>query len=113
MLSDSPKLAAAAMLLRRSSAGIEVYLVRRAPELEVLGGFHAFPGGRTEDADAEAPVRGAVEDVARRSTAMRELFEETGVLALPGAERIGAAERDTARRALIAGTAARWPELLR
>ncbi len=48
--------------------------------------------------------RGALSDDERASiaAAARELFEETGVLAVPGAERISRAERDEARRGLTA-----------
>src|SRR5262245_37599249 len=97
------RFAAAAMLLRRQGGRLEVYLVRRSPELEFLGGFDAFPGGGTETTDAV----GAAD--ARLATALRELFEETGVLALAGAERVPPAARTALRKALLAGEAARWP----
>jgi endoribonuclease LACTB2 len=99
--------AAAAVLFRRVAGELEVYLVRRSPALEFLGGFHAFPGGSTDDADAAAfPAEPRV------STAVRELFEETGVLALPGSQRVSVAERLELRKRLVAGESERWGEML-
>jgi glyoxylase-like metal-dependent hydrolase (beta-lactamase superfamily II)/8-oxo-dGTP pyrophosphatase MutT (NUDIX family) len=61
--------AAASVVLSRGSGSHEVYIVRRSEQLRFLGGFHAFPGGKAASDDAD-----------RRITAIRELFEETGVL---------------------------------
>ncbi len=48
--------------------------MRRAETLRFMGGFHAFPGGRAMPADG--PDAATAQPVA----AVRELFEETGVL---------------------------------
>jgi glyoxylase-like metal-dependent hydrolase (beta-lactamase superfamily II)/8-oxo-dGTP pyrophosphatase MutT (NUDIX family) len=75
------------VILVRFQPRCEVFWVLRAPVLAYLGGFHAFPGGRVSRRDAAVPATG-VDDAAeraRRVAAVRELFEETGVLlARPG-----------------------------
>lgn len=70
---------AAGVLLARP--GGEVYLVHRSPNLRFMPGFVAFPGGKVGDEDCAAPLPPA------QWCAIRELFEETGVLlgcAAPG-----------------------------
>lgn len=117
-----PRAAAVVILWRQGPDGTEVFWVRRGEPLRFAGGFHAFPGGKLEDADqAVSVVNVASEDTeappapAKRAAqvagAVRELFEETGVLLARGADRVSAAERREARRALLDGTAT-WPELL-
>src|SRR5207244_12448819 len=65
----SPRTAAAVILVRLSPMGeaIEVYWVRRAPQMMFQGGFYAFPGGPL-DPEEDARV-----------CAARELFGEVGV----------------------------------
>src|SRR5262249_44810624 len=67
---------AASVLL---AAGPEVFLVARAANLRFMGGFVAFPGGKVHEDDAvlAEPARGLS---AFHVAAVRELFEETGVL---------------------------------
>ena len=97
--------AASAILWRNASGGIEVFWVRRGEQLRFAGGFYAFPGGRVDEADAAVPLSGAEGlepmQAACAAAAARELFEETGVLAVPGAERIPAEALKAARRALL------------
>ncbi len=87
--------AAAVMVVRGHGAAREVLLVERSPELRFFGGYLAFPGGVCGPDDRE---HAGVHD-ALRLCAVRELFEETGIL-LPGS-RVPAAERDRLRRALV------------
>jgi ribonuclease/clavin/mitogillin len=70
---------AASVVLARSPGSCELFVVRRAENLRFLGGFTAFPGGKVavEDAALAESIPGA--DV-RQVAAIRELFEETGVL---------------------------------
>ncbi len=97
-----PAPAAAVILWRDGPAGREVFWVRRGRGLRFAGGFHAFPGGRLDDADAAVPVKGLRgREAALAACAARELFEETGVLVAGGAERLPRAERDEARRAIL------------
>jgi len=76
------------VILYRRRPQIEVFLVERSPELEFFGGYLAFAGGRVERADALVPVDGAEGiDPALRAAigcGLRELFEETGILATRG-----------------------------
>jgi len=66
----SPRSAAAVVLVREISE-LEVFWVRRAPQMVFQGGFHAFPGGQL-DPNEDARV-----------CAARELFEEVGVRLAP------------------------------
>ncbi len=102
----SPRDASTVVLLRPAppGAGVEVYWVLRAPTASYLGRFHTVPGGGVDRADAAIAVRGATGDEAQtRVAAARELFEEAGVLLARGERQPAQAERDAARRALLAG----------
>jgi 8-oxo-dGTP pyrophosphatase MutT (NUDIX family) len=93
MAEAEPRDAATVVLLRDSDAGIEAWLLTRIRQLVFAGGMAVFPGGRVDGADADLPfaeatLRYAVarmggSDVQARAVlgaAIRELFEETGVL---------------------------------
>ncbi|MFQ5519825.1 MAG: hypothetical protein ACE5FK_00365 [Candidatus Methylomirabilia bacterium] len=106
-----------------------MYVIRRHSKMRFLGGYYAFPGGKVDRSDvaAEALARssGLSAEAAERLlpsadgipalaywvTALRELFEETGVLiASDGSGRtVDPGDRDVAgrlercRKALIAG----------
>jgi 8-oxo-dGTP pyrophosphatase MutT (NUDIX family) len=115
----APKYAATVLLLR---PGPEVYLIRRAATMAFAAGMHAFPGGTVDPRDSAvlpgwagpAPADWATrlnlpEPTARAvvSAAVREVFEECGVLlAGPDADTVvgdvSGAEWETARLALIA-----------
>ncbi|TPW12403.1 MAG: Zn-dependent hydrolase-like glyoxylase, partial [bacterium] len=73
---------AAAVILVRNPMDPEIFWVRRQPHLAVLGGFHSFPGGRLDKGDDPAAygLGGTFEDAPLRFCALRELYEETGVL---------------------------------
>jgi glyoxylase-like metal-dependent hydrolase (beta-lactamase superfamily II)/8-oxo-dGTP pyrophosphatase MutT (NUDIX family) len=93
----TPKDAAAVVLLRRgtSAENPEVFWVRRSEKLAFLGGFHAFPGGQVDVADAAAQVKNSAdaETAAMIACAARELFEEVGVLVARGAEALTKGQR--------------------
>ena len=88
--------AATVMLLRDAAPSPEVLMVQRSVESEFLPDLYVFPGGRVDDADAEladrvvgrspADLTRRADDVdARRAVALyaaavRETFEEVGVL---------------------------------
>jgi glyoxylase-like metal-dependent hydrolase (beta-lactamase superfamily II)/8-oxo-dGTP pyrophosphatase MutT (NUDIX family) len=99
-----PVALAAAVVLHRRTPGLEAYWVQRRDELAYLGGFHAFPGGRVAREDRAVRVAGVDEPerAALLACAVRETFEETGVLLARGARRVSAARRDEARRAMLA-----------
>jgi ribonuclease/clavin/mitogillin len=118
-----PRPAATVVLLRESPAGLEALLTHRPATMAFAPGVHVFPGGRVDPADGAAPLvaRSAISTVeaaarlggdlapapalAAHVAAIRELFEEAGVLladvggSVPGrGARIGAA-----RSALVRG----------
>ncbi|GAB6900542.1 NUDIX hydrolase [Kineosporia succinea] len=94
-----PRAAATVALLRDGAEGIEVYLLRRVPKMAFAAGMYVFPGGSVDAADAVpgdawTGPSGDVwagrlgTDVTTASTlvraAVRETFEETGVLLASG-----------------------------
>ena len=70
---------AASVLLARGPGSREVFVVRRAPAVRFLGGFLAFPGGKVHSSDIEL-ARTTPGLTAQHVAAVRELFEEIGVL---------------------------------
>jgi glyoxylase-like metal-dependent hydrolase (beta-lactamase superfamily II)/8-oxo-dGTP pyrophosphatase MutT (NUDIX family) len=74
----NPIVAAASVLLTPGPGSPEVFLVRRSERLRFMGGFAAFPGGKVHRDDAALAARGPLDP--RQAAAVRELFEETGVL---------------------------------
>lgn len=79
----SSKQAAAVVVWRRTkSADLEVYLAQRAEHLAAFGGFWAFPGGSVDEDDAQLAIAHAACAQPLVAAAARELFEETGILAV-------------------------------
>ena len=111
----TPKDAAAVILLRHHTnpRDPEVFIVRRSEKLAFLGGFHAFPGGQFDPADAEALVENCsdVETRVAISCAARELFEETQVLVARGGDALTQGQRASLLDDLQAGRMT-WPALL-
>jgi endoribonuclease LACTB2 len=70
---------AASVLLTRERESYELFLVQRAENLRFFGGFTAFPGGKvgTEDVTLAGRAPGLT---GHHVAAVRELFEETGIL---------------------------------
>lgn len=81
-----PRPAATAVVMRDGEACVEVLLLQRHRSSGFVPGAHVFPGGRVDASDAVAPA--VAEDggttlepaVKYRVAAIREVFEETGVL---------------------------------
>ncbi len=90
--------AATVVLFREGPCGRELFWVRRSREVSMGGGFYAFPGGRIDAADADLAALHGIEPA--RISALRELFEETGVLLGKGSFQGGI---DAARRDLLEG----------
>lgn len=113
-----PKPAATVVLLREGENGLEVFLTRRPETMSFLGGFVVFPGGRVDAIDRSESVFARITGLddtpplpltdygdvpidprAFYAAAIRELFEEAGVLLLE--ERNGnPVSPDTAERLL-------------
>jgi 8-oxo-dGTP pyrophosphatase MutT (NUDIX family) len=93
---NGPTPAATVLVLRDGPAGPEVFMVRRREGTSSFSGAHVFPGGRVDESDAGAADAGWCdgvhhatrqlgdlspgEAVAYHMAAVRELFEEAGVL---------------------------------
>ena len=91
-----PRLASAIMLLRDTADGMEVFMVRRVIQSDFMPDVYVFPGGSVSADDHAAeqaenvctPVAPTVADPegrtrlgnGTRAAAIRELFEEAGVL---------------------------------
>ena len=73
------KPAATVMLLRDTGDGLEVFMLRRTNNAVFAGGMYVFPGGKVDAADGEG-------DEGFRVAAVRECYEEAGVLLAVDAE---------------------------
>ena len=128
------KASASVVPWRRRRGALEVFWVERSPELAFMGGWFAFPGGGRSRADAEVSTTGSPAGAALgppeagmpaevlagvelepvlaggiAATALRELFEETGILPLRSAAPGFDPEAD--RHRLLAGETA-FPALV-
>lgn len=110
-----PRPAATVVLLRDAPAGLEVFLMKRHGLSDVLGGAYVFPGGKIDAADAELDMAAHLDqplDVLHAGlnepgidlrtagavyvAALREAFEESGVLFAQGQALPGLADRAAA-----------------
>jgi 8-oxo-dGTP pyrophosphatase MutT (NUDIX family) len=72
--------AASAIVGRDGDDGLEVLVLERGGSSRFLAGYVAFPGGSTDETDAELARRlFGTEDEADRACAIRELVEEVGL----------------------------------
>jgi 8-oxo-dGTP pyrophosphatase MutT (NUDIX family) len=76
--------AATVLLLRDTPSGVEVFMQRRGAGAAFMAGAYVFPGGKLDPWDADpdgtlTDIPGA-EDAGLRMAAVREVFEEAGVL---------------------------------
>ncbi len=99
-----PRYAAAAILVNGDGADAETLFIRRSDKLRFMPGHHAFPGGRIDPGEPTSCVNGAPDEdeAVAIHAAVREVFEETGILCVRGQ----LPRRDTlatARRAHLAG----------
>jgi glyoxylase-like metal-dependent hydrolase (beta-lactamase superfamily II)/8-oxo-dGTP pyrophosphatase MutT (NUDIX family) len=120
----TPRLAATVVVVRPAGAGLEVLLTQRPSTMAFAPDVHVFPGGAVDpgDADPELIARSPLtaDEASRRlggepagreafalhMAAIRELFEEAGVLlADPVGRQASAAEVRAARSALLQGRA--------
>jgi 8-oxo-dGTP pyrophosphatase MutT (NUDIX family) len=100
-----PRPAATVVMLRDAGLGLDVFLIRRHGLSDVLGGAYVFPGGKVDATDARLDMATYVDQPVAQLhaalgeseldpltaaglyvTALRESFEETGVLYAAGAD---------------------------
>ena len=94
MPDPSPPRLSATILLLRDDPELQVLMVKRHYEIDFASGAYVFPGGKANDEDAD-PAWGAIcdgdfsgEEQAARISAVREAFEESGIiLARPETDR--------------------------
>jgi recombination protein RecT len=78
--------AATILLLRDTGQGVEVLMTRRSPTASFAPGAYVFPGGKVDAADAASPAGSdrrpgqSNEHLTQAIAAIRESFEELGVL---------------------------------
>jgi glyoxylase-like metal-dependent hydrolase (beta-lactamase superfamily II)/8-oxo-dGTP pyrophosphatase MutT (NUDIX family) len=98
----TPRPAATVLLLRDGAAGVEVLMTRRSPTASFAPGAYVFPGGAIDAQDAGAHAlaarRPGQDDVrlTQAIAAIRESFEELGVLLARHADGQPATARDVA-----------------
>jgi 8-oxo-dGTP pyrophosphatase MutT (NUDIX family) len=103
-------------LVRDGVAGVEVFMMRRTLSAVFVGGFYVFPGGAVDDADRHADVEARCDGLTDADAseqlqiergglafwvaAVRECFEEAGVLlaSRPDGTMIDFADDETAAR---------------
>jgi endoribonuclease LACTB2 len=96
-----PKDASAIILIKDD----KVLLAQRNPNLKFLGGWHAFSGGKLDKPDAEVEVKNC-QDVELQQfivCAVRELFEEVGVLIVRNGDKLTKGQRASLHDDLISG----------
>jgi 8-oxo-dGTP pyrophosphatase MutT (NUDIX family) len=103
--------AATVVMLRDAPGGLEVFLIKRHGLSDVLGGAHVFPGGKVDSGDALLDMQAHLDELPEHLhaalnepeldvleaagiyvAALREAFEETGVLYADGADSALAAQ---------------------
>lgn len=99
----TPKDASAVILLNET--GDQVLWARRNPQLVFLGGWHAFPGGKLEASDADVSVKNCADTELAKFIvcAVREAFEEVGVLLVRNGEKLTRGQRASLHDDLMSG----------
>lgn len=114
MTSDVPVRPAATVVLLDDAAGsLQVFMVRRHHAVAFMAGAHVFPGGRVDPGDRDAHpswcdlppdnAAAARPSDAVYAAAVRELFEESGVLLARDETGCAISLDDPARRARFDG----------
>ena len=118
---------ASTVVLLRDASVLETFLMRRAATMAFAAGMYVFPGGRVDDVDCDLDVRwtGTLPEADRMTAtegaarglivgAVREVFEETGVLlAVDDAGRVPAEDDHwEADRSLVAESSDALAEVL-
>lgn len=98
---NTPKDASAIILIKDD----KVLLAQRNPNLKFLGGWHAFSGGKLDKPDCDIEVKNCKDIELQRFIvcAVRELFEEVGVLLVRGGDKLTKGQRASLHDDLISG----------
>lgn len=99
-----PRPAATVVVAIQARSGLELLLLRRPGDARFGAGAWAFPGGAIDADDARAKWADRLPSVGEAAAcvaALRELFEETGILPVPACG-IGSDSLARARQALLA-----------
>ncbi|MDQ3322332.1 MAG: MBL fold metallo-hydrolase [Acidobacteriota bacterium] len=98
-----PRDASAVILLNQNFT--KVLWAQRNPNIKFLGGWHAFPGGKVETGDGEIKVKNCEDKDLEKFivAAVRECFEEVGVLLVRGGEKLTKGQRASLHGDLISG----------
>ena len=97
-----PRPAATVLLLRDGPQGFEVLMTRRSPSASFAPGAYVFPGGGIDQADAAAHAIAARrpdqsdQQLTQAIAAIRESFEELGILLARHADGSPATAADVA-----------------
>ncbi len=96
---------AAAVIMLRNPDDPEVYWIKRSKNLKFMGGFHAFPGGQRDANDSEISVANCDDsnEAAMMVCAVREIFEETGIMLARGVENLSLLRLEELRAELELG----------
>jgi len=124
-MSMVPRPAATLVLVRDQDSGMEVLMVRRTQSAAFVGGAHVFPGGGVDAADASTGLAACCEGLddteasrllgvergglAYWTAALRECFEEAGLLLAHGADGRYADLNDTQHQHVFE----KWRESIR
>lgn len=104
-IEEKDQLIDAAALIVVSADRRQILLAQRNPKLKFLGGFHAFPGGKQDSGDSPVGVLNISDSVVATSLvcAIRETFEETGLLLVRGGEKLTKGQRVSLHDDLLSG----------
>jgi glyoxylase-like metal-dependent hydrolase (beta-lactamase superfamily II)/8-oxo-dGTP pyrophosphatase MutT (NUDIX family) len=96
-----PKDASAIILIKDD----KVLLAQRNPKLSFLGGWHAFSGGKLDKSDSDIEIKNCQDIEIERFIvcAVRELFEEVGVLLVRGGDKLTIGQRASLHDDLVSG----------
>lgn len=105
------RLASSLIITRGTDDDPEIFLVRRNPELRFMGGYWAFPGGTVMTEDYLSDYESM--DITFSRCALRELFEETGILINDIGKDLSNRERAHLRNELLESTSTeKWLKIL-
>jgi 8-oxo-dGTP pyrophosphatase MutT (NUDIX family) len=125
-----PRLASTIVVIRNEGELLEILMLRRSSEVAAASGAHVFPGGSLDAADTEVVRRGlfsGLDDVSAGRcldlatgaldyycAALRELFEEAGLLFVEAQRRTAPLRDDQliVWREELRERRVTWPELL-